>query len=436
MQAFGRGILDRWHLARRESTEPASPRNMKRTRPSKVNFPIATCMILQRSRSSLRRGRAALPDKMPITPAVLTWARERAGYSLDAASERFPRIEKWETGETFPSYPQLESLADKFKVPVAVFFFPEPPELPSLNESFRTLGPAQFAEIPPRIHLLLRKAQSFQMVLEELHGGRNPAPRLITNELDFGPTDDIHCIAAQVRDYLGVSIDRQAAWDRATVALEEWRKAFLGVGIYVFKDQFRELGYSGFCLYDDTFPIIYVNNSTAETRQIFTLFHGLAHLLFRTSGVDATSDGFVANLSRENRRIEVICNRVAAVTMVPSVWFDEELAGLSPTQATADRLAERFSVSRELVYREFRDRNLITTAEYEQAARRWVGQIQGGERGNYYHTKIAYLGIEYINLAFQRYYQNQIDYNQLADFLDTKPRNLTRLEDYASRMQP
>lgn len=103
---------------------------------------------------------------MPIAPAVLTWARERAGYSLDAAAESFPRIDRWEAGESFPSYPQLESLADKFKIPVAVFFFPEPPDLPPVEESFRTLEPTNIAEIPPRIRLLLRKAQSFQMALK------------------------------------------------------------------------------------------------------------------------------------------------------------------------------------------------------------------------------------------------------------------------------
>ena len=117
-----------------------------------------------------------MPNDMPITPAVLIWARERAGYSLESVSESFPRIDEWEAGESFPSYPQLEYLADKFKIPVAVFFFPEPPDLPPVEESFRTLEPTQIAEIPPRIRLLLHKAQSFQMALEEMHVGRNPAP--------------------------------------------------------------------------------------------------------------------------------------------------------------------------------------------------------------------------------------------------------------------
>ena len=373
---------------------------------------------------------------MPITPEVVTWARARAGFSVEAAAADFRKIAEWEAGEAFPSYPQLERMAEKFKVPVAVFFFPAPPNLPPIEETFRTLGPEQIAEIPPRIRLLLRKARTFQMGLEELQANRNPAERLITRDLAFRPTDRIEEIAAEVRTYLGVTMEQQFAWSNAETALEGWRKVLLGVGVYVFKDQFREPDYSGFCLYDDEFPIIYVNNTTAKTRQIFTLFHELAHLLFHTSGVDTTGDSFVNELSGDDRRIEVICNRMAACLLVPDETFDTTFEGQAPTEATATELAQLFSVSREFIFRKFLDRDLITPAEYERAARRWAEQGQRGTGGDHYNTKIAYLGTEYINLAFQRFYQNRIDYNQLADILDTKPKNLTRLEEYVSRRAP
>ena len=194
--------------------------------------------------------------------------------------------------------------------------------------------------------------------------------------------------------------------------------------------------YSGFCLYDEEFPIIYVNNTTAKTRQIFTLFHELAHLLFHTSGVDTQGDGFVNELAGDNQRIEVICNRMTACLLVPEETFDAAFAGQAPTEATATELAQLFSVSREFVFRKFLDRDLITAADYDQAARRWADQGQRGSGGDHYNTKIAYLGTEYINLAFQRFYQNRIDYNQLADILDTKPKNLTWLEEYVSRKAP
>lgn len=377
-----------------------------------------------------------MPEEMPITPQVVTWARERAGYSVNAATADFRKIAAWEAGEEFPSYRQLEKMAEKFKVPVAVFFFPSPPDLPPIEETFRTLGPEQIAVIPPRMRLLLRKARTFQMGLEELHGGRNPAERLITRDLSFQPSDQIEEIAAEVRTYLGITIEQQLGWGSVETALEEWRKVLLDVGVYVFKDQFRQPDYSGFCLYDDEFPIIYVNNTTAKTRQIFTLFHELAHLLFHTSGVDKSGDGFVDQLAGDDRRIEIICNRMAACLLVPEETFDKVFSSQPATEATAVELAQLFSVSREFIFRKFLDRGLITPAAYEQAARRWFEQGPRGSGGDHYNTKIAYLGTEYINLAFQRFHQNRIDYNQLADILDTKPKNLTRLEEYMSRRAP
>jgi transcriptional regulator with XRE-family HTH domain len=87
-------------------------------------------------------------EALPITPAIVRWARERAGYSIEDAKRHFKKISAWEAGEDAPSYPQLEQMAEKFKCPVAVFFFPEPPDVPPVEGSFRTLTAEDFAEIP------------------------------------------------------------------------------------------------------------------------------------------------------------------------------------------------------------------------------------------------------------------------------------------------
>jgi hypothetical protein len=63
-----------------------------------------------------------------------------------------------------------------------------------------------------------------------------------------------------------------------------------------------------------------------------------------------------------------------------------------------------------------------------------VGQRQsGGGGGDFYWNKISYLGHDYIALAFSQYYQNKIDDTQLAEYLDTKPRNIAALEEYFSK---
>ncbi len=382
---------------------------------------------------------------MSLNADIIVWAREKAGYK--PADPRilkdFPKLDDWERGNGRPTYPQLERLADKFKVPVSVFYFPERPDFPDIEETFRTLGTAILDEIPPKIRLLLRKAQALQIGLDELNFGRNPAAQVITKELHPPISSSVDTIANDVRSFLGISLDDQLGWKDADIAFNEWRKALYISGVYVFKDAFGQENslYSGFSLYDYEFPVIYVNNSTARTRQIFTLFHELAHLLFNTSGIDTDNDDFIDTLQDDNHRIEVICNQLAAKALVPDEFFNEyfeEVFGYrrirEDSRELASDIAGELNVSREMIYRKLLDRELISQAEYRDAANAWAEQRitrKGG--GNRYYNWIAYLGREYITLAFQRYYQNQITFEQLGDFLDIKPKNLNRLEDYLIR---
>lgn len=379
-----------------------------------------------------------MAEQIPINPAVLVWARQRAGLSLEEAAQKFRRIADWEAGLSSPTYPQLEQLADTLKVPIAVFFFPEPPDVPSINETFRTLPEAELEQLPSRVRMLIRKAKAMQINLAELTQGRNPADRLITRDLQFATDVDIAEMAAIVRAYIGVSLEQQQSWRGDDAALKEWRAALLNVGVFVFKDAFRLDDFSGFCLYDDEFPVIYVNNSSTKTRQIFTYFHELAHLIFHTSGIDKVRDGYIARLTGDARQIEVICNSFAAHVLVPEDAFQRAMADRQATEATAEALAAQFNVSREVIFRRLLDQGRIGEPQYLEAVERWnaqrqVGAGEGGSSGNHYWTKLSYLGREYVALALSQFHQNRIDEEQLADYLDTKPKNVGTLEDYFAR---
>jgi Zn-dependent peptidase ImmA (M78 family) len=319
-------------------------------------------------------------------------------------------------------------------VPIAVFFFPEPPAVPNIGETFRTLPTTEFDRIPTKVRLLLRKGKALQLNLMELTWGQNPAARLIIRDLSFTARMDLREMAVRVREYLGVPLEEQHAWTDDDTALKHWRDALFSAGIYVFKDAFRVEEFSGFCLYDDVFPLIYVNNSSAKTRQMFTLFHELAHLLFHTSGIDTIHDEFIPALADNAQRIEILCNRFAAEFLFPEAAFLAAIRGLQASEAVAERLAASFHVSREVVFRRFLDRGMIGQRAYDGAVARWAEQRQGGgSGGDYYWTKLAYLGREYVSLALSQYRQNRIDERQLADYLDTKPKNLAGIEDYFAR---
>ena len=67
-----------------------------------------------------------------------------------------------------------------------------------------------------------------------------------------------------------------------------------------------------------------------------------------------------------------------------------------------------------------------------RAVDEWNSQRQsaGSGGGNHYYTKLTYLGREYVGLVLREYHQNRIDETQLAEYLDTKPRNVATLEEY------
>jgi hypothetical protein len=41
--------------------------------------------------------------RVDIKPKLLSWARERAGYDLDALANRFPKLSAWEQGSSMPA---------------------------------------------------------------------------------------------------------------------------------------------------------------------------------------------------------------------------------------------------------------------------------------------------------------------------------------------
>jgi Zn-dependent peptidase ImmA (M78 family)/transcriptional regulator with XRE-family HTH domain len=369
-------------------------------------------------------------EEIPVNKVVIAWARQRAGLSQDEAAQKFAKIAAWEAGTALPSYPQLELMAEAFRIPVAVFFFPQPPDVPPIQETFRTLPDAAFTQFRAASSNC-SEGEHFSR-LYRLQGAIRPPGS--SRAGGFSARMSVDTMAARGRNYLGVSLEQQIAWRNPGEALKEWRQALYQVGIFVFKDAFRVESFSGFSLYDDDFPIIYVNNSQTETRQIFTLFHELAHLLFHTSGIDPLDDEYVERLPERQQHIEVLCNRFAAQFLVPEKVFEAAFAGQRATERTAEILADRFHVSREFIFRKFLDRGLISQDDYRRAARRWAEQKQdGGSGGNPYWSKLAYLGRDYVALAFSQYHQNRIDETQLGEYLDMKPKNVGTLEEYFVR---
>jgi len=386
-----------------------------------------------------------MSEPIPVNPDIMRWARETAGYSIEDVVDKIKRkrvtvevVQDWENGNASPSYPQLEKLAYKiFKRPLALFFFPEPPEEETPGQSFRTLPQQEIDLMGPTLLYLIRKAMALRENLKELYDNVNPAKQKICIDFEIKSSDSVSNVAKEVRKYLGVSLKEQYALESTEDALKYWRNLLEEHGIFIFKDAFKDDEFSGFCLYDNVFPIIYINNSQAKSRQIFTLFHELAHLLFRTGGVDLRHDDFVQRMSGSNKRIEVFCNEFAGEILVPSEDVQKCLRNKSIDDDLLSGIAKKYSVSREVILRKCLDLGYVGQTFYESKVREWETETSRHKKsssgGDYYKTQKAYLGDRYIEAAFSKYYQGVISKSQLSDYLGIKEANVLKFEDYLLR---
>lgn len=374
----------------------------------------------------------------PINPMVLRWARETAGISLEDVAHKLNRktittetIMNWESGASAPNYVQLEALAyNIYKRPLALFFFPEPPVEETPEQAFRSLPVSEIQRMSPRMRLLLRQAKAMQINIEELNGGDNPAERQLVRDLRFAPDTSVTELSEIVRKFLGIELSEQLKWRSSEEAFKMWRNVLENHGVFVFKNAFKEEVISGFCLYDNRFPLIYVNNSKAATHKIFTLFHEIYHLLSGVGGIDTPDETYFRALVGNNKQIEIMCNRFAAVFLVPEADFNQRIAQMPINEDSIRALADQYCVSREVILRRLLDKQLVTQRIYEQMVRRWGKEAKGGTEGggNYYLTQGAYLGERYLELAFSRLYQNKITRDQLADYLGVKAKNIPGME--------
>ena len=383
-----------------------------------------------------------MSEQIPVNPVMLRWARETGGFDIADVVGKLKRkrityetVASWEKGAASPTYIQLERLAyEIYKRPLALFFFPEPPEEETPAESFRTLPPEEINLLEPRLLYLVRQAKARQENLRELLDGVNPAKKQICSDITIHRSDTIPDVAKAVRGYLGVGLNTQYALKTNDQALKYWRDILEKHGVFVFKDAFKDGECSGFCLYDNVFPIIYINNSQAKIRQIFTLFHELAHLLFKTSGIDLRHDDYVRKMTGNNKRVEVFCNKFAGEFLVPTKDIEHRIRNQTIDNNLLTRLARVYSVSREVILRKCLDLNHIADAFYTAKVREWneerLARGSSGSGGNPYYTKGVYLGAHYIETAFGKYYQGAISKTQLADYLDMKEVHVSTFEGY------
>ena len=370
-----------------------------------------------------------------VNGEIIRWAREFYNMTPDAAAQAIgvdiSRYINWENGTEHPTYAMLKKISDVFRKPSAVFFFPEPPQLPSIKGDLRTLPDEIVNSFSKNVIIQFEKAKVYQLSLEELYGSKES---IITQRSSF--PKDIDQLCGFIRMKLEFPISAQKARKSTKVVFEIFREKFYDLGIYVFKDAFKDNRISGICLNDDHFPVIIINNSMSFARQIFTLFHELYHIISDTSGVEIIRDDYYVALDEQQADIERACDIFANAFLVPMDDFVQELKKKPINEERIEELATLYSVSKEAIMYKLYKMEKITPAEYNDLKEFFYGDaIRNGDKkkgqsggGNHYYTQLAYLGQKYTGDVFKQYFSGKIDSVRVSEMLQSKVDHLPNLE--------
>lgn len=371
-----------------------------------------------------------------VNGQILRWARESYNMSTSETAMALgideQRYIKWESGEEFPTYAKLKKISDVLHKPSVLFFFPEPPQIQSIKGDLRTLSREVSGRLSKQVIQQFEKAWAYQMDLKELYGEKQS---ILAMRHTF-PTDRTK-LCEYFRKALAFPISAQKDRRSDKVVFEIFREKFYEVGIYVFKDAFKDNSISGLCLNDSQYPIIIINNAMSFARQNFTLFHELYHLIADTSGAEIIRDDYYVYLDEQQSRVEKACDAFANEFLVPMADFQIELARGTVDEIRITELAKLYSVSKEAIMYKLYTMKLISPEQYNALKETFYGDaIRNGAKtsvteragGNYYYTKLSYLGSRYTGDVFRQYFSGKIDKLRASEMLHSKVDHLPKLE--------
>lgn len=272
--------------------------------------------------------------RAPINPTALTWAREVSRVTVEDLANSLgvkrARIVEFEDGDSLPTFRQLTLMATKLDRPLGFFFAPPPtqPDVPDTAD-FRGRGSE---ELPADMTREMRRAEQHRDAM--LHLSSGPSRRLTTGAITW-KTANVR--AADLRQSFGLTDAFVPPESQNNQVFSFWRGLLEANGILIFQTTRISLDtFRGLSVHHDSLPLILVNGGDSPMGRTFTLFHEVAHLINRTSGLCAL---------RESVDEEALANNFAANFLMPEAAVREQLNGPEQPTAAAERLARHFKVS-------------------------------------------------------------------------------------------
>lgn len=296
-----------------------------------------------------------------ITPSVLEWAIKRAGVSAESIHKK---AEQWVSGKARPTFKQAVDIAKTLQIPFGYLWLKEPPKEQEIIPDLRTIGNGGLAQIPLELKTVVNDVKQKQEWFKEYAKTNGILKCEAIGR--FKGSDDTQKIAddvtarLEIQDLVGSGCDKDRMLKNLIEKIEK-------LGILVMRNSIlrgntkKKLNldtFRGFAIFDEFAPLIFINTNDSKAGQIFTLMHEVAHLWIGQSGI---SDLDI----RENNKIELVCNEIAAKILMPKTKIQKVFREFGDDRRL-ERIADRFSVSTLAVLNRLRSLNLLAPSRYQE----------------------------------------------------------------------
>lgn len=177
--------------------------------------------------------------------------------------------------------------------------------------------------------------------------------------------NDSRIWANAIREQFSISLEQQYKCSSARQFYLYLREKIESEGVFIhcFTDVPIDTA-RGFAIYYEDLPIIGINDEDRPPAKSFSIIHELVHLFKRESSLCNDMNNSVAT-----KEEEVFCNAVAGELLVPqdaiSIVLSNNNCSAPYSKEDLKRIADRFSVSREVIIRRLLDLNKISKIEYD-----------------------------------------------------------------------
>ncbi|MBI3809762.1 MAG: ImmA/IrrE family metallo-endopeptidase [Nitrospirae bacterium] len=371
---------------------------------------------------------------LELSPKVLRWARESAGFDLQGAAEKLKvppaTLRSWEEGEGSPELSVFHKMVTVYRRPPTVFLFSSPPPEKELPQDFRTLGGGS-QRLSPDVRFAIRQAEFLRKEISELV---KDSPDLLGSKLRLEAAtlqDNPEVHAKTLRKQLDVANSEQLQWTMGE-AFKNWRAKIQDLGILVFSLKMPLDDCRGFSLNGTALPAIIVNSADeSDQAKSFTVFHELGHILLRQPGI-------CNDFSRTTRQHERWCNQFAGSLLIPAALLKSLLTerGLGGTQqwkfSDITELARRFKVSRQAIALRLIDLQIAKPSLYEfvlqELKKEPIKKSKGGPVPPHIRS-LSKVGTKGAAVVFGALSQGAIDTAKASTILNLNPKWFNKLHD-------